>query len=298
MFDTKCIICDQFTRGNELVPEKLPNENDLVEIFSARRVPDKITFSWIRCENCGLLRASPVKELDLTLLYSESLFDYDSMTVPLTKTYLKILNNNIAINSNTSVLEIGGGNGFLLDALTFQGVRDFVEIEPSKNAFSKASARVKSNFIVSMFDKDLKLDRNFNIVMSFHVFDHLSNPKEFLTMAKGILGGNGKLLLVMHNEKSLSAKILQKRSPIFDIEHRYLFNQVTLRKILQESGFFCEKIETYWNCVTLKYLIHLMPFPKIVKKFLLNFCKILKVDSLMVWLPLGNMFAIASLDEN
>jgi hypothetical protein len=95
----------------------------------------------------------------------------------------------------------------------------------------------------------------------------------------------------MHNEKSISAKILGSRSPIFDIEHRYLFNQKSLKNIVEKSGLNCDFVKILWNCITLDYLIHLLPFPKYFKVKILLILKFLKMDTLKVWLPLGNMYA-------
>jgi SAM-dependent methyltransferase len=291
MQDTECAICENITTGTEVVSEHLRLNQELVEIFSARRLPDRITFRWIRCDLCGLLRASPISNLDLSKLYLESSFDYESMVAPLTKTYLNVIKKSFRVLDSTSVLEVGGGNGFMLDALSKSGLTDFLEIEPSQDAFSKASDLVKDKFYRSMFDKDLILNRSFDLIFSFHVFDHLADPENFLRLAHSKLNKNGRIILVMHNENSLSAKILGRKSPIFDIEHRYLFNQKTLRNIVEKSGLSCEFVKILWNCITLDYLVHLLPLPKYLKERILVFFKFLKIDSVKLWLPLGNMYA-------
>jgi SAM-dependent methyltransferase len=204
---------------------------------------------------------------------------------------LNVIKKSFIVLKSTSVLEVGGGNGFILDALSKIGLTDFLEVEPSQDAFLKASDTVRNNFTRSMFDNDLVLDRSFDLILSFHVFDHLADPTNFLKLARTRLNKNGRIVLVMHNEKSISAKILGSRSPIFDIEHRYLFNQKSLKNIVEKSGLNCDFVKILWNCITLDYLIHLLPFPKYFKVKILLILKFLKMDTLKVWLPLGNMYA-------
>lgn len=298
MLETKCVICDKVTTGKEIVSAELPHDKELVEIFSARRLPDRLTFTWIRCEDCGLLRASPVYNLDLESLYSESTFDYESMVEPLTRTYLNVIKKSFNTFDSKSVLEIGGGNGFILDALSEIGLTDFLEVEPSHHAFSKASELVKEKFLLAMFDNNLILDKKFNLIISFHVFDHLADPLNFLKVSASLIKDGGKIVLVMHNEKSISTRILRRKSPIFDLEHRYLFNPKTLEKIVDKSGLSCEHVRVLWNCITLSYLVHLFPIPNNFKNRIHGVLKFLRIDSVKIWLPLGNMYASITLNQN
>ena len=298
MIETKCVVCNEVTIGKEIVSETLPRKKELVQIFSARRLPDRVTFKWIRCEVCGLLRASPIYNLDLGKLYLESSFDYESMVDPLTKTYLNVIRKSFNIFNSTSVLEVGGGNGFILDALSEIGLTDFLEVEPSQDAYSKASNLVKGKFQLAMFDENLKVDKKFDLIISFHVFDHLADPSNFLKLARSLIKDGGKIILVMHNEKSISAKILGRKSPIYDLEHRYLFNPKTLRKIVNNSGLSCEYVRVLWNCITLSYLVHLFPIPKYFKNRIQLILKYLRIDAIKIWLPLGNMYASINLDQN
>jgi hypothetical protein len=105
----------------------------------------------------------------------------------------------------------------------------------------------------------------------------------------------GSLIIAVHNQKSFSAKILKSKSPIYDIEHTYLYSKETLYKMLQMAGYRNIIVRAYWNWITIEYLLFLLPIPSKFKVFLekTSLGKFLRKYS--ICLPLGNMYAKAEL---
>ena len=67
--------------------------------------------------------------------------------------------------------------------------------------------------------------------------DHLLDPSAFLSDIYKILKDDGVILLINHNVRFILTRLLGSKSPMFDIEHIYLFDKVTIRKILEKNHF-------------------------------------------------------------
>lgn len=121
-FPTRCAICGTLDNSREIFAANFTEDAFNREIFSARRLPDRIHYRMVRCNTCDLLRSDPVASAEtLAQLYKESSFSYGDETSGLRRTYGKYLDKmrackiaNKAGEVNT-LLEIGCGNGFFLD---------------------------------------------------------------------------------------------------------------------------------------------------------------------------------------
>ena len=77
LLETKCAICGSPANAVELYPANFSPEDLNPEIFSARRIPDKIHYRIVRCQTCGLVRSDPVIDPEtLADLYSKSSQNY------------------------------------------------------------------------------------------------------------------------------------------------------------------------------------------------------------------------------
>ena len=75
---TKCAICGTPGNADVVYKASLDESTFSVEVFSARRLPDRRHYQWVRCRNCDLLRSDPILNVDLADLYEKSTFDYSS----------------------------------------------------------------------------------------------------------------------------------------------------------------------------------------------------------------------------
>lgn len=293
--DRICAICRTVTSSRIVVKSFGKNIPIDESIFSARRTPDKLTGEWRICNTCKLVRSTRNLNLNLDSLYAKSSFNYESLVPHLSKTYIRIIKNSLDLQNLHSVIEIGGGNGFMLDTLRSQGIDEFLEVEPSVDGFKAASQPIKDYFIKSMFNDSFSTSKKYDLLINFHVFDHVADPLEFLYRCRKFINVKGSLIIAVHNQKSYSAKILKSKSPIYDIEHTYLYSKETLYKMLQMAGYRNIIVRAYWNWITIEYLIFLLPIPNKFKVFLekTSLGKLLRKYS--ICLPLGNIYAKAQL---
>jgi hypothetical protein len=103
-----------------------------------------------------------------------------------------------------------------------------------------------------------------------------------------LLKSGGALVVVVHDWKSVSARILGMKSPIFDIEHFQLFCPATTRHLFERANFRDITVRALWNRYPLRYWMKLLPIPLAVKRPLLGALKMLP-GSIPLALPPGNL---------
>jgi hypothetical protein len=111
--------------------------------------------------------------------------------------------------------------------------------------------------------------------------------------AFSLLKEDGALLLVFHNRRAISARLLRLRSPIFDIEHLQLFSRRSARFLLETAGYRDVKIGAIRNSYPLNYWLKLFPSPKMAKKLAMTIAERTGLGRLPVALPAGNLAAVA-----
>ena len=171
------------------------------------------------------------------------------------------------------------------------GFTELIEIEPSLSAYESADKTLKPYFIVDMMRDGLVLDDSVDIVVIFHVLDHLPDPLLVLKLIYKMLKPGGSICIAVHNVNSISAKVLKNKSPIFDVEHTYLYSKKTIKKLLSQSEFKNIKVHHYKNSYSLAYLLHLIPINRNIKIKILNSKFGEWLRSVRITVPLGNMWA-------
>lgn len=291
---TTCAICKTFGNSTKIYDSTIDESTFSVEVFSARRLPDRRHYQWVTCNACGLFRSDPIQDIDLFNLYKESTFDYSNELHGLSNSYRKLLEKTDGNFEGKSLLELGGGNGFFLLEAKKLGFKNLIEIEPSISARANADASIQNSFISEMLSPNLIKQGTQDYIAAFHVLDHLPNPSESVQILKSFLKERGYLIVAVHNVRSISATLLKNRSPIFDVEHTYLFSKETLRLLLLEAGFSNIVIKHYKNSYSLAYILHLLPMPSAIKSKILDSNLSALLRKIKITVPLGNIYAIAS----
>lgn len=294
MIHQTCAICqkDNFT---VLYPENFDLQNIDEKTFSARRLPDRVHYRIVKCRNCGLVYSNPILEYEkLEKLYRQSFVSYDSHVENLKKTYgyyLKELESYGVIKGK--LLEIGCGNGFFLEEAKKQGFKDVNGVEPGTKSANSARPDIRNKIVVDIFRLGLFNKNSFDVICCFQTFDHIPNPNEFLRGCYEVLKKGGLILFFNHDASALSARIMGEKSPIIDIEHTYLYDRNTIRKILEKHGFSVLKVQSAANIHNVGYWMQLIPIPNFVKLPLIKALKKLKLDTIKIKMKVGNIVAIA-----
>src|SRR5262249_46504273 len=83
---------------------------------------------------------------------------------------------------------------------------------------------------------------DFDVAASFRVIEHVDSPRRFVHATAERLKPGGLLVLETPDIGSLTYPLMKNRWRQFIPEHYYFFTGVTMRKLLEESGFSVDGI--------------------------------------------------------
>ena len=245
----------------------------------------------MRCNKCTLLRSDPVLDVDLEKLYVESTFDYSTEVDGLKKTYFNLVKRALGgKNFKKSIFEVGGGNGFFLEAAKDGGFASVAGVEPSTEAINAARADIKPHMIPSMMKAGVLADNSFEVGTMFHTLDHLTDPVSTLKDCADALQKGGVFVVAIHNERSWSARLMGERSPIIDVEHTHLYTRKSGEALFKKIGFIDVRSGAYNNHYSLAYILHLIPISRTFRKRVLESPIGTLLSKIKVVVPLGNMW--------
>jgi SAM-dependent methyltransferase len=106
-----------------------------------------------------------------------------------------------AASKEARVLEVGFGEGYGVEVLS-EAVAEYVGVEVSEEAVEHASAYLaRANVRFLLYDGarfPFESD-SFDVVISFHVLEHLSNPQAFVAEVGRVCRPGGRIVLVTPN---------------------------------------------------------------------------------------------------
>jgi SAM-dependent methyltransferase len=292
---TDCAICGSGVPSVEIFPANLDPRSFTAEVFSARRLPDRLHYRMVRCSNCGLVRSDPVLSTEaLAALYRDSTFDYGDELEGLRSTYGTALDRVAGhLERREGLVDIGCGSGFVLDVAQSQGWSDLHGVEPSGDAIAKAPAELQPLIEHDMMHGDLFAPGSLSAVTMFQVLDHIPDPLGLLRDCLKILRPGGVIMAFNHNVTAWSARLLRERSPIIDVEHTFLYSPETMRRLFTSAGFDVIEVGPVRNTYSVAYLTHLVPLPRAFKQRLLPVLRRTRVGRQQLTVPLGNLCLIA-----
>ena len=144
-------------------------------------------------------------------------------------------------NKNATILEIGCGEGILLDELRKAGFQNLEGIEPSRAGFHRA---IKKGLNVSnlFFDGGVT-DKYFNLVIMSHVFEHIEDPYPFLEKVKSVLNPGGAIMMTQTNFKAIMPRFLKDNWYAWaPDQHFWHFTPSGLKIMFNQNGLNTNKV--------------------------------------------------------
>jgi SAM-dependent methyltransferase len=259
--------------------------------FASRKLPEYMHPRLMECESCRIVYGDPVLSLEsIAAGYQEAAFDSGNEANYASLTYQRLIDNiKTQMPDCDSALDIGTGDGVFLERLLESGFQRVRGIEPSAAPVAAAKPHIRELIQVGLFDPADYQPGSFTLITCFQVMEHVWDPLALCQGALSLLKPGGALVAVVHNRHALSAKVLGRKSPIFDIEHLQLFSARSGRRLLELAGFIGVDAQPIWNHYPLHYWMKLFPFPAAIKKPLLAFATAAPPFRIPLSLPAGNL---------
>ncbi len=209
--------------------------------------PENIS-SFVRCQNCGLVYQNPrptVEEIGQFYPPNYEIFNVDKVKQNSSRILQHIM--QYGINKRCRVVNREKKGGMLLDVGCATGI--FLEtmretqrwqvkgVELSKNA-SQIAREKNLDVITGTLEQANFSDGQFDVVTLWDVLEHLHDPAGSLNEIHRILKPNGIIVLRVPNKDSIDSQMFGPYWAGYDSpRHLYVFNQQTLTKLLEISGF-------------------------------------------------------------
>ena len=262
--------------------------------FASRKLPEYMHARLMECGGCGILYGNPVLSPGvLAAAYQTADFDSGGEADYASSSYAKQIRNILPLLPDLNgALDIGTGDGAFLEKLLDLSFRNVVGVEPSDAPIESAKTLIRPLIQHGVFQPDRFPKDSFSLVTCFQTMEHLSDPLETARNACELLKPGGAFAMVVHNRKSLSARILGMKSPIFDIEHLQLFCPSTGKRMLEQAGFRNVKVSSLLNIYPVRYWLKLLPVPGAVKRPALRLLKDSIIGKVPLAIPAGNVICI------
>ncbi len=140
-------------------------------------------------------------------------------------------------DKNSKILELGCGKGFFLKYLKEKGYFNIKGVEKSTSQISSALPDIKELIIPDdMFNYLQNCSEEFNLIMLFHVLEHLFKEEvlELLELIYERLTEKGMLIIEVPNAGS---PLFGSNNRFAEFTHEVGFTPSSLREVILVSGF-------------------------------------------------------------
>jgi 2-polyprenyl-3-methyl-5-hydroxy-6-metoxy-1,4-benzoquinol methylase len=221
------------------LPKKIENQGQFILNKKAALRADTKIYNIIKCTNCDILYISPIP-LDLSKIYPDNYYSYSKgnqgiiykiknlIDILFYKRLLKIINKR----DDISILDIGGGNGSILNIfkkITKKVCKTkIIDISES----SKKEAEEHGHTFCCGRVEEYFSEEKFDIILLLNLIEHLPNPLDILSKCKNLLNDDGIIVIQTPNYESLDCKLFRNFNwaGFHTPRHFILFNEKSIKK--------------------------------------------------------------------
>ncbi|MCG8414234.1 MAG: class I SAM-dependent methyltransferase [Pseudomonadales bacterium] len=208
-------------------------------------------FSLDRCTSCGLVWDSPMPDEQLlNEAYQQDY--YGSQTTkfnPVVEAWTRysgrsraraLLKQHGKSDKSQRVLDVGCGRGVLLAGFQQLGV-NALGLERPDSGFD-----VIDGVETTTLDELVQQGRKFDVIVLWHVLEHLPEPEQMLAQIQQLLTDDGSLFVEVPNFASLQSRIFKKNWFHLDVpRHLFHFTPATLKLKLKDRNFETVSMHTF-----------------------------------------------------
>jgi len=202
--------------------------------------------------------------------------------------YLKVL-DYVDNREKGTLMDIGSYTGVFLNSAKERGW-DVIGIEPLQIPRIYSQREFGLNVLSTPFElSDIKKE-SIDVIVSFHVIEHVYDPRVYVEKAAEVLKKGGLMILETPTYDSFWFKLLRHRERSMRCNgHIYFFTRKSLREIAESCNFKVVKHDRVGRTLSLERLFHNIGIITGAKKFFNAIAKALRLEKIRIHLNMRDM---------
>ena len=251
----------------------------------------------VQCRACGLQYLTPRLRSDVIIQgYQEGVDEaFISQNDARERTFSQSLNYIEKLEPGKGrLLDIGAAGGAFLGVASRRGW-GFLGCEPNQWMAAWGSdhygIEIKAGTI---FDLSLP-SSEFDVVTLWDVLEHTPDPQAVLLECRRVLKPDGLLIVNYPDIHSLVARLMGRRWVFLLSVHLYYFTPVTMRAMLERTGFTVARFKRHWQSLELGYILFRMqPYLPGLSRLGTKIATTLKMQHLQIPYWMGQTLVLAN----
>lgn len=190
-----CPICNSATKLKEKISKEKIKDN--LEYYFQTTINEEIgliDYDILKCSNCSYYFSYPFKE-GTNKFYNW--ITHQNTYYPSTRWEYGQVLNLIKHTKINDLLDVGCGDGEFLNFVKQNSeLNNLYGIDPTKSSIDNCQKRGLDNTFCETIDEFLNSkDIKFDLVTSFHVLEHISDPINFVCGLKKLIKNDGRIII-------------------------------------------------------------------------------------------------------
>ena len=223
----------------------------LNQVFDVELHTSSDAFDYRNCQDCDAIFIHPFPIERLSEIYPDSYYSMEGPSESIleklkSKLDRRFLSKILAIipGSSLSVLDVGGGSGWMLNIARAADPRVQYTAVVDLNEKSRSLAEANGHVFNCSRVEDFKSDSRFDLILALNLIEHVANPASVFKNFAGLLTQNGKVVIQTPNTRTLDRYIFQNSywGGYHCPRHWVLFNKENLPLAVKGSGLRASRI--------------------------------------------------------
>lgn len=194
-------------------------------------------YELVKCKKCDLVYIKDIPK-DLNKHYNINYYSKQESFISNIIKKMSFYSRYLKLPKDVgNILDYGCGNGDFLFEMRTKGFKVY-------GVESSESGRILSrDKLLKVYDENefYKLDKKFDIITLWHVFEHVPKPKRLLIKLKESLNDNGSLIICVPNIDAFQFNLFKENTFHLDLPRHVLhYSPDTLKKMLEQNGFIVD----------------------------------------------------------
>ncbi|MEQ1676364.1 MAG: class I SAM-dependent methyltransferase [Chitinophagaceae bacterium] len=208
-------------------------------------------FSYYGCNDCGAIFIHPVPVSLLKKIYPPNYYSFVNkrknivvrLKEWLDKRYFKKILKRLP-GKELSVLDVGGGTGWMLDVLKNTDSRILFTQSVDIDSAAKNVAEENGHAYFEGTIEDFVTTKKFDLILLLNLIEHVADPLAVLQKAETVLSPGGVIVIKTPNTDSLDARIYKRSywGGLHCPRHWVIFSEKSFRHLLLSTGLKIKKL--------------------------------------------------------